>query len=229
MNPSNPDNNSDSLPVSELAMMRLVDGELKSAERAELLKRLESQPGGWRDCALAFLEDQAWRQAMTEPRLPSVSRRTKTVSSADRSQAENSFWGTLPGFLSLAAALLLAFAVGKWSPSNHSGVTAPESHIAEQSPIAVEENGEPRQVPPHVAAAAGAKMFNEQGAPLMMMDQDFWKHDSSLPIGLQKQLESLGAKVKSERGLMPVRANDGREWIVPYEDVRVVPVMNVSM
>ena len=65
MNPNDPlsaDSNDRpaNLPVGELAMMRLVDGELKSAERAKLLKQLESQPDGWRDCALAFLEDQAW-------------------------------------------------------------------------------------------------------------------------------------------------------------------------
>ncbi len=38
----------------------LVDGELGEAERDELLRRLEGQPGGWRRCALAFLEAQCW-------------------------------------------------------------------------------------------------------------------------------------------------------------------------
>src|SRR5258708_18156362 len=42
---------------------RLVDGELPNGERRELLLRLETEPEGWRHCALAFLEAQSWRQA----------------------------------------------------------------------------------------------------------------------------------------------------------------------
>jgi hypothetical protein len=38
----------------------LVDGELDAARRRELLLTLEATPGGWRQCALAFLEAQAW-------------------------------------------------------------------------------------------------------------------------------------------------------------------------
>jgi hypothetical protein len=37
---------------------RLVDGELDAPARRALLLRLESEPGGWRACALAFLEAQ---------------------------------------------------------------------------------------------------------------------------------------------------------------------------
>ena len=40
----------------------LVDGELTPGERRELLTRLDEQPEGWRRCALAFLEAQAWQQ-----------------------------------------------------------------------------------------------------------------------------------------------------------------------
>ncbi len=40
---------------------RLVDGELGVDERRELLAALDDEPGGWRRCALAFLEAQAWR------------------------------------------------------------------------------------------------------------------------------------------------------------------------
>lgn len=40
----------------------LVDGELTPEERRELLARMDEQPQGWRSCALAFLEAQAWRE-----------------------------------------------------------------------------------------------------------------------------------------------------------------------
>lgn len=46
---------------------RLVDGELSDADRRELLSRLETEPGGWRACALAFLEAQTWSEAIGSP------------------------------------------------------------------------------------------------------------------------------------------------------------------
>src|SRR6187401_2373892 len=39
---------------------RLVDGALSSAEYKSLLSSLDEEPGGWRRCASAFLEAQAW-------------------------------------------------------------------------------------------------------------------------------------------------------------------------
>src|SRR5438477_7928584 len=46
---------------------RLVDGEVAEPQRRALLSRLEQSPGGWRRCALAFLEAQAWREALSPP------------------------------------------------------------------------------------------------------------------------------------------------------------------
>ncbi len=43
---------------------RLVDGELSDPDRRALLLRLETEPGGWRACALAFLEAQTWDEAI---------------------------------------------------------------------------------------------------------------------------------------------------------------------
>lgn len=41
---------------------RLIDGELSPEARRDLLLRLEHETGGWRRCALAFLEAQSWGQ-----------------------------------------------------------------------------------------------------------------------------------------------------------------------
>lgn len=54
---------------------RLVDGELDEATRRRLLTQLEQTPDGWRRCALAFLEAQAWHSALrvaTESKAASV-------------------------------------------------------------------------------------------------------------------------------------------------------------
>ena len=50
--------------ADDLPFDRLVDGELSEAKRRELLAGLDNEPGGWRRCALAFLEAQCWKQAV---------------------------------------------------------------------------------------------------------------------------------------------------------------------
>src|ERR1700759_5013413 len=48
----------------DMVFDRLVDGELSTSERRSLLESLDARPDGWRRCALAFLEAQAWRQEL---------------------------------------------------------------------------------------------------------------------------------------------------------------------
>ena len=56
--------NSDNTSLDDPRFDRLVDGELSEPERRELLAGLDSEPGGWRRCALAFLESQCWKQSL---------------------------------------------------------------------------------------------------------------------------------------------------------------------
>ncbi len=51
--------------ADEETLDRLVDDELTEVERANLLRQFDSQPDGWRRCALAFLEAQAWRRTFS--------------------------------------------------------------------------------------------------------------------------------------------------------------------
>lgn len=57
--------NFDKLSSAELSrrIERLVDGETDVDELRKIVEALEADPDRWRDCALAFLEDQALRQA----------------------------------------------------------------------------------------------------------------------------------------------------------------------
>ncbi|MBR4834305.1 MAG: hypothetical protein IKU86_08260, partial [Thermoguttaceae bacterium] len=50
-------------PEIEALVELLVDGELPDAERRALLERLDAIDGGWKLCAIAFLEAQTFRQA----------------------------------------------------------------------------------------------------------------------------------------------------------------------
>jgi hypothetical protein len=65
------------IPAAELD--RLVDGELDEHARSALIRALDGDPNGWKRCALAFLEAQAWREAAhampaVSPSRPSAAR-----------------------------------------------------------------------------------------------------------------------------------------------------------
>ncbi len=49
------------LSIDPTEIDRLVDGELDTEARRDLLARLDSSPDGWRRCAVAFLEGQEFR------------------------------------------------------------------------------------------------------------------------------------------------------------------------
>jgi hypothetical protein len=53
-----------SAQVNPLLWHRLVDGVLSEDEYRQMLVKLEMRPELWRDCALAFLEDQALKKAL---------------------------------------------------------------------------------------------------------------------------------------------------------------------
>lgn len=123
----------------------LVDGELDPDRRRELLLRLESAPDGWRRCALAFLESQAWREAFTpEPSPVRTATRTKPsapVIHADPAQpmshvapetknraSRKGFVHSASSFAAFAAGLLVAFILGRASGGtmNPPRTTAPD-------------------------------------------------------------------------------------------------------
>lgn len=49
--------------VNERLLQRCVDGEMSETEQQEFLRSLEQSPTGWRDLALAYVEQQLWSQA----------------------------------------------------------------------------------------------------------------------------------------------------------------------
>jgi hypothetical protein len=98
----------------------LVDGELSESERRELLSGLDDEPGGWRRCALAFVEAQSWRRELGAVREEAARRPADAVStrmSAASAAAEHRpvWWLRTSGtILAMAASFLAAMALGWW-------------------------------------------------------------------------------------------------------------------
>jgi hypothetical protein len=57
------DHDSPTLPLDD-CIDQIVDGSLTPAELRAAVARLDSEPGAWKRCAVAFLEAQCWREAM---------------------------------------------------------------------------------------------------------------------------------------------------------------------
>jgi hypothetical protein len=97
---------------------RLVDNELSPAEQRELLAALEDEPGGWRRCALAFIEANAWRDTLIGVRAEQTVSLSSSVLCGRRRKARW-FHGLARwsyGF-ALAASVLVAFACGRYVAS----------------------------------------------------------------------------------------------------------------
>ena len=53
---------------------RLVAGELSKPELRELVKWLDENPQGWRQCALTFMEEQGWKRSFRQMVAPATER-----------------------------------------------------------------------------------------------------------------------------------------------------------
>ena len=168
------------------AIERLVDGQLDEASRRQLLERLDREPEGWRRCALAFLEDQCWREALApsldskpdEP-LASVDRHTDAVSAgaqtSDAALPGGRRWWRQPrqlvasaaNHLALAAGLLIAFGLG-WSLARPGALfqrgPLPVAHRLERPEATSSQGVRPAESAPSIAPAAVAQASSATAA-----------------------------------------------------------------
>ena len=101
----------------EQSIDRLVDGELSPAERRELLAALEDEPGGWRRCALAFVEASVWRDAFHDVQVEGTVLPRIEVVGPGRQRQQSWAWSYA---FALAACVLVAFVVGRYAASGSS-------------------------------------------------------------------------------------------------------------
>lgn len=223
----------------------LVDGELDAARRRELLLQLDSLPGGWRQCAVTFLEAQAWssdlRGADQEPGGGSL--RTSSAAPARRLPVDR-----LRNWSILATSVVCAFVAGWISrPTPAAPVTAsavaPTVNIAEQKLVAAEgtegETASLEKSPDAGEPAAGG--MRVAGVLTLKFDDDGQEREMKLPVldgsdidvrewldqppainaSAVQALERRGHKVESHRQLLTVNLKDGRKLFLPVDQVGV--------
>ncbi len=226
---------------------RLVDDELPQEERAELLTKLDSEPGGWRRCAMAFLEAQSWQKELcaivgerfsaAEPQVPPQATR------APRRPTSRMATRTATA-LAMAASFVVALWLG-WAVQDlgHTiRVPGPgpaeiaESIPAPEVPITVRSLA---QTPPQrpsspsgpwqmvTLSADGSNGQSGRTIDVPACEQQRldvgWTESlpSALPLDVVESLRRTGYRVRQRRELLPVEMNDGRRLVVPVEEVEV--------
>jgi hypothetical protein len=224
----------------------LVDGELNDAERRELLLRLERSPDGWRRCAAAFLESQAWRgeaRALVSPQASSqipISASTPARPQPASLVPARPFQIWMP--VALAAGLLVATTWVFWNRNPNVPV---EGRGPKTGGTPVEMAGDPRAPrfvaprdvsPPDPVPSENLQLVVNGGpggqrnveVPLVDaagMDEALfgqWSH--ALPPEIVRMLEQNGHQVVRERRLVPLNLGDGRRVVVPMDQVEIRPV-----
>ncbi|MCC6125509.1 MAG: hypothetical protein IT426_11140 [Pirellulales bacterium] len=225
---------------------RLADGELSESERRALLTSLDAEPEGWRRCALAFLEAQAWGESFGEltPALGEPAP-LPALDVSPRPKKQKKPLGPMGTVMAMAASFLLALGLGGWL------LRSPGGGAMNPAPDLIAGNIGPRELPHLTPASAGggesirqpepssstpwqmvklhAPGLTGNNEPLQLpalpcerLDEDFLKSvPNPLPDAVLQALERTGHEVRTHRELLPVKLKDGRQLVVPVDRVDV--------
>jgi len=217
----------------------LVDGELDEPRRRELLLALDATPDGWRRCALAFLEAQAWQagaKSFAKPAQHAIVPRCAALTVGPPMRSRMGASQVAKTLFALAASVLIAFAAGYgWRGAAPTGGTSHEA-------VAANKSAEKRA--PTTADISPQSGTSLNGAQLVSLEVDHGektrRHTLRLPVSdpaqprdqwlaqaeaagpapeVLAELERRGFEVNERRQLVPVMLADGRELIVPVKEV----------
>lgn len=233
---------------------RLVDGELNENERRELLESLDTTPGGWRSCALAFLESQCWKDSFRLVGRSELAKRSamQQVSAAERPQPVRSRWASHFGTpLAVAASFLLAFWIGSYvqeiRKTSHPGggevAMAPTAvHHAPTAPATgpslaqMTPSSKATTKPWRMVTVSDNTSPSKERSPLRVpaVERDDvdtqWVRSvpSAMPDNVAQAFQRTGHQIEQQRELVPVQLQDGRDLVVPVDNVKVHYVGNES-
>jgi hypothetical protein len=156
--------------LTDAQLDRLVDGELTDHEYRQVLASLGDEPGGWRRCALAFIEAQALGRELGEL-AELAGPRENTRPAPAGSSPENPRW---PLWLAMAGSFLLAFTLGILLSGGWPGVAPRVDRPARIAGTASEENragdfaaAAPAEPEPSPAINQRGPAFDEDERPHM--------------------------------------------------------------
>jgi hypothetical protein len=245
--PTAPPNTAMPQPLDPRLLDLLVDGELDDVRRAELLRQCEDSPALWRQCALTFLEAQAWRRDLHVAANESRPDASRLEDSLPIKQQRFRRW-RVRGLL--AATVACAFFAGWVSrPSPQAPQIA--DRIATAPDKTESQSAAPPSIPNIAESPAPAESLATQktepaagrisGVLTLTFDDHGQKRQLRLPIidsagvdvekwlaqtpelnaAAVQALERHGHKVESHRQLVGFNLKDGRRLVLPMDQVDV--------
>lgn len=236
--------------IDDRQLDQLVDGELSAEESRRLLVALESDPDGWRRCAMAFLESQAWGRELgvvREESAPTV-RDARAVSSETSGKpvasaklaGPVSVAGSRPRIgglwlpVAMAASFALTFAIGtrveRWRietgpRSERAAVTSSTAGVSADEPP--DDGGEAMN---RLTLAFDGPDGTERRVEVPVYEPGKFPGAAESALDaesadlLARELLRMGHSVRRQRGLVPKQSPDGRHVVFPVDDYRIVPV-----
>ncbi len=247
MNTNDHDTHSDDPRFDQLA-----DGQLDERRRRQLLAGLDDVPGGWRRCALAFLEAQCWKETVGRMVRGDAAAPPPDSVSAKRHSPWPARLGTVAA---MAASFLAALWIGWWIQrerggprgvlpggaalqelAQNAGLQRPFPFAGQSGPAstATPPAPESRQNPWRMVAVSAPGSDGRPGAAVNFpaverkgIDKQ-WLDDRSPPIPeeVRAALARSGHEIRRRRQLMSVPLEDGRQLVMPVDQVDVRYVGN---
>jgi hypothetical protein len=173
----------------------LVDGELGENGRRALLLRLDGEPNGWRRCALAFLEGQAWRESLIPANAVNLAQPAVV-----QPRLRPSRWRPVGRLAGLAAALALTFATG-WAWRGKAAEIPPAIQIVE------------KEKPVQPASVAASEIETNDlpvpgASPSLVAEL--------VPLN---QWRKFGFEAQTQTRMAALKLKDGRQVEVPVQEV----------
>lgn len=238
------------MPLDGRQIDLLVDGELDETSRRQLLAGLDDQPGGWRQCALAFLENQSWRQACSS--LATKKDAAHTLTSPSRQQNETIQIKRTPGavaraagvLLAMAASFLIALGLGSmiWNADQqgHLGIGGGPQQA---NVLSAAHDATPADPNDRVLVRDARVFLPGQYQTVTISDKQpdgtmrsiqlpavvqnnidetrLRETPSAIPPELVQAFQKAGHNVHQSRRLVPFRMKDGRRLVVPVDQLDV--------
>lgn len=241
MNPTNDNRPNINRPnIDEHLFDLLVDGELSEAQRRELLAKLDDVPGGWRRCAMSFLEAQSWKQELRSLVPPPTRASAKARPTAYRLIGRG--WTVL----AMAASFLIAIWLGTLlKDALRPGGPRP-THIAgtpQPTKEPISPDTQPPATPQHpdmpaspwqtvTLAVDGGSDGAARSIQLPAIERrnlaeaGLQDMPVAMPPEILKALKYSGHQVRQSRQLLPLLMRDGRRLVVPVDQFDVNYVGN---
>jgi hypothetical protein len=221
--------------IDEIGLQRLVEGTLDESERRAFLVDVDRRPEWWREVALAFVEEQIWRQEIAGMQPDSSAEHNCRTHPAPAAARGRSWGGAIALALSLFAALAVGFQLGHVrAPAVTEAARGVEQseenqHEKETQGIdaAPESESRPAAEAEYLASDFRLLLPHEGGQSVEMpvydesqVDVASWANAEPVLIEtLNRRLSRRGYHADWQTEYLTGRLEDGRQLVVPMRTV----------